>query len=244
MASKSETQSLREEIAKACRVLGKLDLTNHILGHISARLPGTDHILIRARGPGQPGVRFTTAEDIITVDLDGKKIEGRDNLSTPNEISIHSWIYRTRPEVNAVLHAHPATAVLLTCCNKPLLPLFGAYNPTSIRLWAEGIPIYPRSVLVSNDVLGKEFAETMRNSRACLMKGHGITTCGPNVEEAMLTAIALNDLAEMNFKAYQLGTPEPIPAEEIESVVATNVRIKAAGGAPLWRYYCQLVGEA
>ena len=42
----------------------------------------------------------------------GKKIEGRDNLSTPNEISIHSWIYRTRPEVNAVLHAHPATAVL------------------------------------------------------------------------------------------------------------------------------------
>ena len=105
--------SLRIEIAKACRIIGKLEITNHILGHISVRIPGSDNMLIRARGPAQPGMRFTQPDDVIRVDMDGRKIDGKDGLSVPNEIHIHSWIYRTRPDVNSVLHAHPATVVVL-----------------------------------------------------------------------------------------------------------------------------------
>lgn len=236
--------SLRIEIAKACRIIGKLEITNHILGHISVRIPGSDNMLIRARGPAQPGMRFTQPDDVIRVDMDGRKIDGKDGLSVPNEIHIHSWIYRTRPDVNSVLHAHPATVVVLAACGKPLQPIFGAFNPTSIRLWSDGIPVYPRSVLVNDDDLGREFVSVLRDHRACIMRGHGITTCGPNVEETTLTAIALNDLAEMNYKAYLIGVPEPIPEDEIAAVVAVNQRVKAAGGAPLWRYYCDLLGES
>lgn len=240
----TDVEQLRERVAKACRVLGKLELTKAATGHISARVPGTDTVLIRARGPGESGVRFTSADDVITVDLDGNKLTGHADLEPPQEVFIHTWIYRTRPEINSVLHAHPATVVLFTICNKPLLPLYGAYDPSSLRLLMEGIPTYPRSILVSSDALGQEFAAAM-GSRACLMRGHGITTCGASVEEATLTAIQLNHLAEMNYRAQLLGNPEPIPAEEIALLTSAAKRkeVKDVHGAPLWRYYCKLVGE-
>jgi ribulose-5-phosphate 4-epimerase/fuculose-1-phosphate aldolase len=110
-------------------------------------------------------------------------------------------------------------------------------------LLKEGIPTYPRSVLVSNDELGQEFAATMKG-RACLMHGHGITTCGLSIEEATLTAISLNNLAEMNYRAHLLGNPEPIPADEMTALFDLNTRqSKDVRNTPIWRYYCQLLGE-
>ncbi|HEX2725493.1 MAG TPA: class II aldolase/adducin family protein [Beijerinckiaceae bacterium] len=237
-------EELRARIAKACRVLGKLQLTKSASGHISARVPGTDTILIRARGPGESGVRFTAEDDVIEVGLDGKKRAGRDDLEPPHEVYIHTWLYRTRPDVSAVLHAHPPTVVLFTICNKPLMPIYGAYDPGSVRLLLEGIPTYPRSITVSNDELGQEFAATMRGC-ACLMRGHGITTCGATVEEATLTAIRLNELAEMNYRAQLLGDPQPISDEDIAHFrKGKNKGADRDGHAgPMWRYYCRLVGE-
>src|SRR5580700_7092534 len=149
----TEVTELRERVAQACRVIGGLELTKAATGHLSMRIPGTDRILIRARGPGETGVRYTVADDVIIIDLDGNKIDGRDDLVPPREMYIHTWLYRTRPEVNAVVHAHPPTVVLFTICNKPLLPLYGGYDPSSLRLLTEGIPTYPRSITVTNDTL-------------------------------------------------------------------------------------------
>ncbi len=236
-------QALRERVAKACRVIGKLELTKAATGHISARVPGTETLLIRARGPDESGVRFTATEDVITVDFDGNKLDGREGLEPPQEVFIHTWLYKKRPELRAVVHAHPATVVLFTICNKPLLPLYGAYDPSSLKLLTEGIPTYPRSITVSNNKLGEEFAGSMPG-RACLMRGHGITTCGGTVEEATITAIKLNELAEMNYRANLLGNPQPIPVEEIEHITGSKgKKTKDVHGAPLWRYYCKLVGE-
>jgi ribulose-5-phosphate 4-epimerase/fuculose-1-phosphate aldolase len=237
-----DVEDLRIRVAKACRVLGKLELTKSASGHISARVPGTDTLLIRARGPGETGVRFTAPDDVITVDFDGKKLSGRADLEPPQEVFIHTWLYRTRPELGSVLHAHPATVVLFTICNKPLLPIYGAYDPTSLRLLMEGIPTYPRSITVSNDALGQEFSAAMPG-RACLMRGHGVTTCGKGVEEATLTAIKLNELAEMNYRAHLLGNPQPIPADEIAQITAGRRGGGDAHAASSWRYYCSLVGE-
>ena len=114
----------RELLAKACRVMGKLDVTKSTFGHISQRLPGEDLLLIRARGPGESGIRFTAPDDIILVDFDGRKVEGRADLDVPKEVFIHTCLFKARPELRAVLHAHPATVMLFTICNKPLLPLF------------------------------------------------------------------------------------------------------------------------
>lgn len=109
----------------------------------------------------ETGVRFTRPEDVILVDLEGRKIQGSDDLDPPQEVSIHSWLYRTRQDVDSVVHIHPATVVLFTICRKPLLPIYGACGPTSIRLLMQGIPTCERSITVSNDELGQEFAQVM-----------------------------------------------------------------------------------
>lgn len=238
----TDLEALRSLVAKASRVLGKLDLTKSTSGHVSARVKGTDTFLIRSRGPAETGVRFTQPRDVILANLDGEKVLGPEDLEPPQEIFIHSWLYRTRDDVHSVIHIHPATVVLFTICRKPLLPIYGAYDPSSLRLLTSGIPTYERSVTVSNNALGKEFAQVMGKHEACLMRGHGITTAASSVEEATLNAIKLNDLAEMNYRANLLGTPHAILDEEIQAMTQTK-RSSGTRIASGWRYYCQLVEE-
>ena len=109
----------------------------------------------------------------------------------------------------------------------------------------EGLATYPRSITVSNETLGEEFAKAMGDKQACLMRGHGITSAGPNVEDATLTAIKLNDAAVINYQASLLGTPEPIPQEDIDILVGKS---RAAGNKSVhagsnWRYYRKLLDE-
>jgi L-fuculose-phosphate aldolase len=240
----SDTSKLRERVAQSCRILGKLNLTKEPSGHVSARLPDEEKILIKARGPEESGLRFVGARDIITVDFSGKKVAGDDGLESPQEVFIHTWLYKTRPDVQCVVHVHPVTAVLFTVCNKPLLPLYGAYDPSGLRLLVEGLATYPRSITVSNEKLGEEFARAMGDKSACLMRGHGITSAGPSIEEATLTAIKLNDAAVINYQANLLGTPQAIPREDIEIMVGKSRGAgKSVHANSNWRYYCKLLDE-
>ena len=240
----ADLSKLREMVAQSCRVLGKLNLTKEPSGHVSARVPGEDRVLIKARGPEESGLRFVGARDIITVDFNGKKVAGDDGLDVPQEVFIHTWLYKTRPEVQCVVHVHPLTVVLFTICNKPLQPLYGAYDPSGLRLLVEGLATYPRSITVSSEKLGEEFARAMGDKQACLMRGHGITSAGPNVEEATLTAIKLNDAAVINYQASLLGTPRPIDPEDIEILVGNARRRNSAVHTNSnWRYYCKLLDE-
>lgn len=240
----SEADDLRERVAQACRVLGKLDLAEAATGHVSARIPGTDHILIRARGPGELGVRFTTVDQVVEVGLDGKLIHSADAaLEVPIEVFIHTAVYRQRPEVQSVVHVHPPTVVLFTICDKPLLPLYGAFDPSGAQMALAGIPTYPRSILISNPKLGDDLVTAMGKARVCLMRGHGITSIGPSIEEAALEAITLNNLATMNYRAQLLGNPQPIPDEDqaiFREMAARSAGRSSGRALALWRYYVAL----
>jgi ribulose-5-phosphate 4-epimerase/fuculose-1-phosphate aldolase len=248
----AEISALRLRIAEACRVLGALDLTPSTFGHISARLPGSDRIFIRARGPSESGVRYTTEADIIEVDLEGQRVgDAADGYSAPLEVFIHTEIYRRRSEVNSVLHSHPASTVLLTICDKPLLPIYGAYDPWSLRLVLAGIPTYDRSILIQRPELGEELAACMGSSEVCLMRGHGITTAANSVEEATLLAIHLETISTMTCRANAMGNVRSIPPQEQDAF--RDLDTQAGYGAPLlgipsgraanlWRYYTRLVG--
>jgi ribulose-5-phosphate 4-epimerase/fuculose-1-phosphate aldolase len=245
----SESDELRARVAQSCRVLGGLGLAKGATGHSSARLPGTNRIFIRARGPGELGVRFTTPDQVIEVDLDGKPVQKNDKgLEAPMEVFIHTSIYKARPEVNAVVHVHPLPVVLFTITRKTLLPLYGAYDPASAKLAIKGIPTYPRSILCDTPERGDELAAAMGQSDCCMMRGHGISTAGVNVEEASLTAIHLTNLAEVNYQANLLGDPHPIPQDEQDFVMAIDSKapnsspgaLPVGRNAALWRYYCSL----
>ena len=238
---------LRQRLADACRVLGILGLATGNTGHLSVRVPDSDNLLIRARGPAETGVRYTTAAEIIEVTPDGEVAAGvKDGLYPPQEVFIHTEVYRARSDVTSVVHVHPATVVLFTITGVPLLPIFGAYDPSALRLVMDGIPTYDRSVLISNPHLGHDLASALGSKNVCMMRGHGITATGSSIEEAALRAISLNELAEMNYRARQLGEPRPISDEDIATFAARpgapEKPVRSNRTEAMWRYYQRLTG--
>lgn len=244
---------LKTRIAKACRVLGKMELTRGLRGHISARIPGTNRIFVRARGPAESGVRYTTEDEVVEVGLDGNPVARLpQGLRTPSEVFIHTEIFRARPEINAVLHLHPPTVVLFTVVGMPLLPIYGAYDPQGLDIALEEPPVFEKSVLISTPELGRELAKTIGQKRACLMRGHGITTAADSIEEAAVIALALNELATLIYQARALGEPRPISVEDQTALRPAIQRLTARGPHPgepgdsvstEWRYYCRLTDE-
>lgn len=206
---------LKEEVAKSCRIIGRLGLTREPNGHVSARIPDTGHIVMKARGRMEAPLSYVTQDDLCIVDMDGKIVEAPEGMAVPQEVFIHTELYRARPDLNAAIHIHPANVVAFTIAGKTLLPIIGAFNPPALRLITDGLPVYDSSVLINSPERGRQLATLMHTNRACLMRGHGITTAGATVEEATLVAIQLNELAELHLKAEALGGARPISDEDL-----------------------------
>lgn len=249
MSVSATLETLRGRIATACRIIGMLEMSNPTQGHVSARVPGEARCLIRARGPQETGLRYTAPEDVIMVDFDGRMVEGPEGLAVPIEVFIHTAVYRARPDVQSVIHIHPATAVLLTICDQRLLPVIGSYSPSALRLAVEGISHYDRSILIRDAALGDELARTMGETSICLMRGHGITSVGRDVPEATITAIHLGELADMNYRARLLGEPRPISDADIATFrpiwdAQRGSDRPSAGIYSLWRFWTRRLEEA
>lgn len=248
--TKSQTiAELRKKVALSCRIVGTQGLTRGALGHVSARIPNTNRILIKGKGVNEEAVELATERDIITVDLNGCVLDKGRGLEAPNESAMHLAIYRKRPEVMSVIHTHPDWIVALTACDKPLVPLYAAYSPAGMRLAVEGIPIYPRSVTIVDQQLAEDFMQTMGEKKACLLAGHGMTVAGSCVEEATATSLHLYELARVNAMAYAIGQPRPISEADIFEYrrraerSAGPLRESSARYQSEWRYQVKLLSK-
>ena len=235
---------LKEKVALSCRIIGNRGVTRGTLGHVSVRLPGTDYVLIKAKGADEEALEFATARDIITITMDGQIVEAPDGLAAPQETAMHLAVLRKRPEVQSVIHAHPDWIVILASAGKPLVPILGAYDGNaSARLLEEGVPLYPRSLTITNDDLGEDFMKTMQDHRCCILFGHGITAAGSSVEDVTNTCLTLYELARVNYLTYAIGQPQAIPQRDVEEVSGRRAsgrnqapHTNRSGEPSFWRY--------
>lgn len=206
-ASADAGQAQRESIALACRVLANRGLADGILGHISLRISETE-LLVRCRGPQERGLAYTAASDIHLVDLDGNpagagELDGGYNV--PNELPLHTEVLRRRPDIRAVVHAHPSRTVAADLAGLAVRPIVGAYDIPGTRLAAGGVPVYPRAVLVRNTQLAAEMVEAMGDRPVVILRGHGITSAAATVEQAVLQAISVDGLAALALQVSAAG---------------------------------------
>ena len=223
MDQSAQTAAHRLLVANACRVLGARGLAEDVLGHISLRT-GPDRILVRCRGPREEGLFLTQPADVREVDLDGRPVDGDaegglDGWSVPNELPIHAEVLRARPDVDAVVHCHPPSVLMAGLEGVPLRPVFGAYHIPAARMALDGVPVYPRSVLVRRPDLGREVAAALGGAPVLVMRGHGITAVGSGphaVEQAVVRALALDVLARVSLESARLGGRAPeLPPEDV-----------------------------
>lgn len=229
-----EVQVLREKLILAHKILLAAGVLQQNLGHASIRLPGEDRILIMGH-LHEVGKTFENArtDDLSIMDLDGNPIGGA--LEPPGERYNHSSIYKVRPEINAVVHCHPIISTAFTIANRDIIPVGrfgGCFHPK--------VPVYPKSIQVETQEIGDEIAEVLGDAPAVMLKHHGAACVGKTIEQAVAVAITLEDTARFLQIASTLGTPQPLPLNEIGSDKALKLDRPSFSSNP-WIYWAEQV---
>ncbi|MBA3409324.1 MAG: class II aldolase/adducin family protein, partial [Geodermatophilaceae bacterium] len=205
--SSAELADQRAEVAQACRVLAGRGLADGILGHISQRVD-LNRLLVRCRGPAERGLAFTDPADIHLVDLDGQAA-GRGELeggwAVPNELPLHTEILRARPDVVAVVHAHPPSVVAADLAGIAIRPVVGAFDIPGTHLAKDGVPVYPRGVLIRDRRLAAEMMQAMGGRPVVILRGHGLTSAGSGVADAVLRALSVDTIAALSLRVVSAG---------------------------------------
>lgn len=214
---------LKQKVAECCRLLCMAGLIQQS-GHVSARMPGTDRILIHPRDVSRVSV---TVNDILTVDLDGNLIAGND--APPAELYIHTCIYRLREDVQSIAHLHSHYATLLSIANVKLLTIC-----TSAVPFVQGVPLYPVSLLVDTAEKGEALAHTLDRANAVLLQGHGSVVVAPSIEEVFATSLRLEEAARMQYEASAIGGFKLLSKSDIETRLSPG---GLGGHRKIWDYY-------
>lgn len=207
----------------------------NILGHVSVR-DGADTMLVRCRGPRERGLRLTTISDVRRCTFDGTVTDDPDgNYSPPKELPIHAQLYRHNPAVRSVVHAHPPAVLIGALADLEIRPVFGAYNIPAFRMAQAGVPIWPRSALVTTTALAEEMVAAMGDHNVCVLRGHGIAVVGQSIQQATVRAIDLNTLYAIHLQLARLGVrPERVGAEDLSALPDLGT---AFNDTLLWDYY-------
>lgn len=213
----TELAPLRQLVAEACRVLAGRGLAEGYLGHVSLRID-PERLLVRCRGPVERGLAWTTAEDVRLVTLDGApgaagELEG---WSPPKELPLHTEVLRRRPDVQAVVHAHPPAVVAADLAGLGIRPIIGAFDMPGARLAADGVPVYPRGVLVRDRRLAEEMVRAMGDRPVVVLRAHGLTSTGATVQQAVLRAVSVDQIARLSLTVASAGGRlQDLPLEDM-----------------------------
>lgn len=241
MAETNDVAALKRKVALSCRILAMMGLVKEGTGHVSARVPGQDRMLIRARGIEETGLLFTSEDDVLETDFDGSDVADDAPLGKPHELPIHGESYKARPEVGCVVHAHPTSILLCGISGVELRPIFGAYDPSALKLALDGVPVYPRSITLTTPELGQAMLACMGSQPVCVLRGHGITVHGRSVEEATVRALKLETLARLNWEASQRGHVPDISEEDKDKYRGPSHKGDRGAALPVWKYYVTLL---
>jgi L-fuculose-phosphate aldolase len=200
-------QSLREQVAWACRILAAEGYADLTLGHVSGR--GADgEIWIKRKGVALNEVE---PEDVVA-------LEDADTV-LHLETVLHTGVYRARADVGAVVHGHPphATALGATAADLALLTHDGI-------LFADGVGRFDDPDLIVDDDQGDRVATALGPRRAVLMENHGVLAVGKDVPWAVLTAITLERAAKLQSIASTLGELRPIAGDVARQLLPVKYR--------------------
>jgi L-fuculose-phosphate aldolase len=221
MSTRAEEQ-IRADIVEVGRRLYARSYVASNDGNISVRLD--EHRLITT--PKSVSKGFMTPDMMVVVDFDGKRVSGERDAST--ELPMHLEVYRNRPDVNAVVHAHPPLATGFAVAGIPLTRAVLAEVITtlgSIPIAAYGTP--------STAELPDAVRKYIKAHDGLLLANHGAVTCGPNVMAAYYKMETIEHFAKISLVARMLGGENLISRGEVERLQGLRAFYGIPAPAPL-----------
>jgi len=198
---------LIEDLVAAYRILADHNLLDG-WGHVSVRHDKDPNRYLMARGMSADMV---TAKDIVEFDLDSRPVDthGLPMSALFTERYIHGEIYKARPDVVAVVHTHAPSLIPFGDTKVPLQPMY--HRAAFIAL---GVPVFDirekagmTDMLIRNPALGHNLAEALGDHPAVLMRGHGASITGPNLQRVVARTIFLSLNATLQAEAMKMNTP-------------------------------------
>jgi L-fuculose-phosphate aldolase len=210
----------RRELALFGKMLHNRGYVAAMDGNLSARLD-EDRILATPTSMCKGMMR---PSDMVVVDMEGRCLRGQHCVSS--EIGMHLLIYRMRPDIQGVVHAHPVTATGFAAAgmalNQPLvsevvlglgsIPLARYGTPGTAELWEALEPFVP-------------------DYDAILMANHGVVTYGATLHQAYMKMETVEHFAEITLVTQVLGRQEPLGQEEVEKLVAARAKYQGSKSA-------------
>jgi ribulose-5-phosphate 4-epimerase/fuculose-1-phosphate aldolase len=203
-------------------------------GHVGVRLPDDRGIAVRMFRRPERGKKAW----LVHFDYTLTKLSGVGTI--PRESVIYTEIFKARPDVNAVVHCHPAMCIALSLADKPI----DWVHMQSSR-FNGGTPIFPRPIYILDPEEGAAIAATLGKASAVMIKGHGIVTVGATIDEATITALYMERTAKImavaRLHGYQGPTPESLDTQsESRKKLFRRPRDEMFHSAD-WNYYADKV---
>jgi len=201
----------RQSIIDACLRMNVLGINQGTSGNISLR--HGDGMLVT---PTSTPYEAMKPEQIVYMHLDGN----HDPAQRPSsEWRFHRDILRARPEVQAIVHAHPPYSTMLAIMGMEIPPVHYMVAVAG----GDTIRCAPYATFGTQE-LSEHAVRALEGRMACLLAHHGMIAVGPSLSKAMWLAVEVETLARQYHGCLQIGTPPLLPKEEIE-----KVRVRMAG---------------
>ena len=199
----ASSAELRAEVLTACRVLTHFRIVEGF-GHVSARVPDADRILITPRG----ALGLVTEAELVELDRDGRQLAGEGK--PPLEAAMHLAVYRRRADVMAIARGHPRHVAAHACAGEPLRIAhgFGA-NLGHV------VPVVGEPYLVADAERAQRLADALGEAGAVILQSNGMLAVGQSVAHACVQALFLEETAQVQLIAQGAGlTPRFYSAED------------------------------
>jgi L-fuculose-phosphate aldolase len=206
----------RLEILRFGKMLHERGLIAATDGNISVRLNPVSVLIT----PTCVSKGMMSTEDLLVVDMHGRKISGF--LDVSSEAAMHMTIYRMRPDVNAVVHAHPPTATGFAACG---LALDQALI-SEVLLSLGEVPLAHYATPGTSE-LSTSIEPFVPDHDAILMANHGVVTCGSDLMQAYMNMETVEHFAKIALVVRQLGNERPLAAEQVTKLSEMRERIRS-----------------
>jgi ribulose-5-phosphate 4-epimerase/fuculose-1-phosphate aldolase len=206
-AAAIDRRALVDELVTANRILANEGVLDGY-GHVSVRDPTNPnhYLLSRSKAPA-----LVTAADIVEYDFDSAPVSDRSAVGYIERF-IHGEIYRSRPDVTAIVHCHCPDVIPFAATSVPMRPLYHM-----AFFVGQGVPVFEirrsggaTGMLVRTPALGKALAETLGDKSAALMRGHGAVVAAASLHLVVGEAYYLNLNARLQLQAMQLGANDVV----------------------------------
>jgi len=212
----------REQIVRYGRMLHANGMVAATDGNLSVRL-GPERILVTPTCMSKGAMR---ASDLVVVDMEGRPVAGRRKVSS--EIAMHLLIYRLRPDVKGIVHAHPPTATGFAAAgmalNQPLVCEV-VIGLGSIPLAKYGTPGTPE--------LTEALEPLVPQYDALLMSNHGVVAYGGDLDQAYMKMETVEHFARIALVTHLLGRQQPLGETELEKLIVARAKYGAQSAAPM-----------